>query len=490
MKRKAVGLLRQQNRVRFSFPYFTPLYSDLTSYLISRVLGAYQLTFLDNVALTLLREAIGNATKANLKRAYFREKKADIENPEVYAKVMEDFKSEAVMDSRRWLPAIEAYGLMVHLYLEMRPDSFRVVVENNVGITPVELSRIRSRLKLAEKMDSIAEAFEHGFDESEGAGIGLLLNLILLRKSGIGQKNFAIQSDGKRTRVSLTIPRNLQRPGVAEELGQRIADHVENLPTFPQAIQRVMDLCDNPDTGLPAIAREVERDPALAASILRLANSGGFISGARAESISRAVSVIGAKNVRQLALAHSSKQLLNSQFPIFQQFWTHAARCANYARGIAEACGQRKHGDVAYMGGLLHDIGKIILHAIDPAQAGEISALRIDRTDNSSSVLEEVAMGVSHAQVGGMLAERWSFGDPLPDVIRYHHSAFAAPAAASIAASAVHLADAFLRAEEGRASYVYFDQDAQLRLGLPDPAALQNLHEHLKTRFAGQEMQW
>ena len=147
-----------------------------------------------------------------------------------------------------------------------------------------------------------------------------------------------------------------------------------------------------------------------------------------------------------------------------------------------EQLGLRKISDAAYLGGLLHDIGKIVLHSLDPEVIRGINGLNLDRTENSTAVLEEITLGLSHAEVGARLAERWNFSDELTDVIRNHHSAFAAKPEHRTAVSVVHIADAFIRVEEKKVSYVYFDVEAQGQLGIRRTRDLEALHEHVRGR--------
>ncbi|MCB1324540.1 MAG: HDOD domain-containing protein [Leptospiraceae bacterium] len=482
LKQKGVALLASEKRLSYSFTAFSAPYADLTYHFVSHVLAAHRLSFLENVIMTLLRECVANAVKANLKRAYFDRHAADITSASEYEQLIQDFKQNGVANLEDHIPAMNDLGLKVKVHLETNEHGLRLIIQNNAGMTPEELQRAKERVSVAGRLESVVDAFDEFADEEEGAGLGLILNMLLLKKSGIDPKNFQIASDQANTRVSLTIPRISAVPETVREMYERISAEVQEIPTFPESINRILELCKNTDSSAAMIATQIERDPSVAAGIVRMANSGGFSMGHKISSIQRAVATIGIKNVQQLTLAHGSRSILEQHYSVFQGFWNHAERCALYARLITEQLGLRKISDAAYLGGLLHDIGKIVLHSLDPEVIRGINGLNLDRTENSTAVLEEITLGLSHAEVGARLAERWNFSDELTDVIRNHHSAFAAKPEHRTAVSVVHIADAFIRVEEKKVSYVYFDVEAQGQLGIRRTRDLEALHEHVRGR--------
>lgn len=482
-KRKAVGLYTRHRRIRYGFTSFDGNYSDVTYHMVSHIFAAHGMGFLENVVMTLLRECISNAVKANLKRAYFQSQNADISNAEDYEKIIQNFKMEGVSRLKDFIPKMEKMGLKVQLFMEDNGDHMRFIVENNAGMTADEVKRVRERIDAAADLKSIADAFENFTDDQEGAGLGLLINVMLLKKSGIGPENFKIASDQSKTRVSLRVPSSLNMPADIKEIYQQITAELQQIPTFPEAVHRILGLCDDPDSDASHIAREIERDPSLATSIVKLANSGGFVVGQQISSISRAVTIIGIKNVRQLTMAQSSRQILDQQYPIYASFWEHAEKCAIYSRLIAEKYELKKISDSVYLGGLLHDLGKIVLQAVSPEVIQQINGIQLERNENSTAVLEEITLGLSHAEVGAQLAERWNFPTNLVQMIRYHHSSFASDKEFRLQVAIVHLADALLRVEDKRVNYVYFDVDAQSQLGINDAFELSDLHDYIKEKY-------
>ncbi|MCB1172630.1 MAG: HDOD domain-containing protein [Leptospiraceae bacterium] len=482
-RKKAIEAYHQNNGLRYSFTQFEGVYAELTYHIVNHILAEQDMQFLSNVLMTLLRECISNAVKANLKRAWFKKHAADIADETEYAEYIQRFKAEAVSRIEEHLDEMKSSGLQVHLIFDVRGDKIRFSIENNTPMTATELARVRERIDAAARIHSMAEAMERFADDQEGAGLGLLINIMLLRKSGIGPENFRIASDEQRTRVSITIPRTIKLPSEIHNLMDQVMNEIGNIPTFPETIRKVIELCENPDSNTDRIVQEIEKDPSLATNILRLANSGGFVAGNHIHSIKHGVAIIGIQNLRQLAMAMSSREILSHQYRTFAHFWQHAEKCATYARLLARELGFGKRSDTVYLGGLLHDLGKILLLAIEPAKVEQINGIRLGRTENSTSTLEEITLGMSHSQVGARLAAHWQFPEEIENIIRFHHSVYASPRDYIIEVSLVHLADALIQTEDRRISYVYYDETSLDRLGIVDHEALENLHQRIKSQY-------
>ena len=85
-------------RIKYSFHFYDAMVNDTTLSLIAGVLGHLQLTYLQEVVFTFVKEMTANSVRANLKRVYFKEQGADIHNPDDYERIMETFKADAVED--------------------------------------------------------------------------------------------------------------------------------------------------------------------------------------------------------------------------------------------------------------------------------------------------------------------------------------------------------------------------------------------------------
>lgn len=468
---------------KFKFNFNSPKVNELTFYLGLLGISKMNLHFLKDVITTYLKEIITNAVKANLKRLYFQKNNADINDPEKYNKLMLKFKQDVIFRMDEFIPDLESASLAVNVIMQLTESDFIIKVINNSPISAEELERINKRLDRAAKSDAIEEAFGDALDDLEGAGLGLVLNTMLLNKSGIGSKSFSISSNEKITQALLKIPNKVNRPGNLAQIQDMIFKEVEGIPTFPATINKILAMCDDPKSDMSMVSVSIEKDPALASDILRIANSAGYFSTGKIESLSSAVTKLGLKVIRQMAVASAARKILDDHFKVFTGFWNHSFQCAFYAKKIVEKMGLKKQAENVYLGGLLHDLGKIALFAVKPEVIEKINGLRVNRNELRSSVLEEISLGISHTEIGSIIAKKWNFSDELTQMIQYHHYPFAAESPNFQKVSTVHLADTYANMERRKGRYYYVDQDALAILGIKNEGEFEKIHNEIQMAY-------
>jgi HD-like signal output (HDOD) protein len=194
-------------------------------------------------------------------------------------------------------------------------------------------------------------------------------------------------------------------------------------------------------------AKELEQlilhDPALSARILRLANSAFYSFRARVKTISHAISLLGINLVTSLAIGvnifDSFTKGATSEAALISNLWTHSCGVGVLVKEIwTKHSRKEKEGEFAFLCGLLHDLGKVVLFRTYPGHYGSIFAARKSESDPAISCFENENYGADHSVIGEMLGKQWGFPPELVAVIRKHHD----PLAAEIPmVSAVMLAD-------------------------------------------------
>ena len=176
---------------------------------IDRVLGAFidaaGMRPLKNKLSYCVHELAGNAKKANIKRLFFREKNLDISNGTDYAAGMVEFKREMVERVEYYLEKLRAENLYVKFQFRKMKDGIRIVVRNNTPLTAEERSRIREKQAIVERHASLAEAYATTEDGAEGAGLGIVMMLFMLKNLGFGSQAFSVRSAGAETVATLTL---------------------------------------------------------------------------------------------------------------------------------------------------------------------------------------------------------------------------------------------------------------------------------------------
>ena len=200
------------------------------------------------------------------------------------------------------------------------------------------------------------------------------------------------------------------------------------LPTMPEVLTKLNEVTARPNSSAEQVAAVVSKDPAVSANMLRIVNSAYYGLPVRVSSIKLAVSVLGFNMTKKVALKAAVFSSFGKKREKVQQFdplgfWQHAIYTGVAARTIGQQSTvfADSNGEDLYIAGLLHDIGKIIL--LERASSKYLASLR--KAGQSGRQQHEVELedfGFTHADVGSVLAIKWSLPEDLAIAIRYHHA--------------------------------------------------------------------
>jgi putative nucleotidyltransferase with HDIG domain len=235
-----------------------------------------------------------------------------------------------------------------------------------------------------------------------------------------------------------------------ESVAEQIAGQVRTLATLPSVALRINRIVGNPRASARTLQAIVEEDPALAANIVRVANSPMFGYAGGVGSLDRAIFVLGFQAVRNIAMATSLSPLLRRHTPaaacVSEQVWRHSLATGVAATLVANAADRTIASD-AFLAGLLHDIGVSAEAQFDPV--GLADAVSRARTRPGSCLdIETEIFGTTHQHVGAALLSRWRFPRHLVLVAGAHHAPVHLAPADRRLPMLVYLAD-WLAAEAG-----------------------------------------
>lgn len=191
------------------------------------------------------------------------------------------------------------------------------------------------------------------------------------------------------------------------------------IPTLPVARMRAMSLVANPDPAYDELAKMVDTDPALTAALLRAANSAVSAPRDRVRTAHVAMVRVGVKEARRIimgvALSNSFRGLHRSGVDE-AEMWRHLIASAVLADAIAWR--EVRNGE-AFTAGLLHDVGRLVLAAGDPARYSQV--VNLARQGVPAVEAEVSVFGVDHIEWGYRLAQEWGFPEEIADAIADHH---------------------------------------------------------------------
>ena len=210
-----------------------------------------------------------------------------------------------------------------------------------------------------------------------------------------------------------------------------LIDKGEDLPTLPNTILELRTALDDDMSGDRKIADIIGRDPVITGKLLRVANSVAYSRGVEVTSVLNAVQRVGRREVRVicvvLAVVNAFPGTKNSLD--LKQFWDHSAAVGRVAQLLCRKLQLQgaAGADDVYVGGLLHDVGILLMSQFFPDQLKEILVVRAE-TGGPLWRAEKQVIGMCHGQVGSLLTARWSLPESINICISGHHVPEEAPA--------------------------------------------------------------
>ena len=236
---------------------------------------------------------------------------------------------------------------------------------------------------------------------------------------------------------------------------RQIEDRLRNCPCLPSlaSIENALkELLGADQRYTSQIAEIIRRDPSLTARLLRLVNSVHYGISRPVKSIEEAVFFLGMRQIRQLAMVTpviEDFQILAGHTRLeWRGFWRHCIATALMTREVIDLV-QSDRGELDYVAGLLHDVGKIAMASAFPEHFAEIY---IHRTEAEKELmeLEREVLGVDHAELGAIYLSKQTLPEAFVEIVRYHHEPDKATDQGKVA-SAVQVAD--LLVQEAKLGY-------------------------------------
>ena len=229
---------------------------------------------------------------------------------------------------------------------------------------------------------------------------------------------------------------------------RRVIENINSLPALPVIVARLIQVVNSPDTSADDAVRLIEKDPGLTSKFIRLANSAFYGMPRSVSSVSSAVVILGFNVIRSVVLSTTVMKMFsgvgsgpNKQAFDKEQFWGHSIATALAAKAVVRHLMNIKLFDPesAFCAGILHDISKLIFNEyVFPDYA---DACRFARENNVPLLdAETMVLGINHAEMGRILADKWALPLDLEYSLVHHHQPAQAGEITDLVAI-VHLAD-------------------------------------------------
>lgn len=201
-----------------------------------------------------------------------------------------------------------------------------------------------------------------------------------------------------------------------------IEQQIDSFPVLPVTVARVMEVTGNPESSAQDLMKAMLPDQSLCLTVLKFANSVLFGRPKKVDSLKLAIAILGFNEVQSIALSkaviNSFSELSKRHKTVVDRFWEHSFLCGMMARKIAVDI--ELPPDTAFMAGLLHDIGKLIM--LQTFMEDYVANLWMGQISNKERLHDELQQfSFTHDVIGGQLLKKWFFPDTLITAVAFHH---------------------------------------------------------------------
>ena len=425
-------------------------------------------------------ELLTNSKKANTKRIYFKEHNLDINSELDYHQGMISFKDDMLKDIEHYLIAQKDAGLYVKFIIQLYDEGVKIEIRNNSILTVFEKKRINEKLKASRKYTDPKQVISKVIDQTEGAGLGIIIIVLILQKIGLSQENFKVYATDKETITQMLLPLNAEINKTMDVLYEEFVERLDTIPVMDDVVQEYARLAASPDTTDDKLVDFICRDVTLASIILKES----ALKGHSCSKISQAFAFLGKDTVSQLlSTENQGLRVINKNLDV-RHFWQHEYDVAFYAYNLALNYNGRHpeaalDTEVVYVCALLHDIECLLLEVSTDEQKQSVQKIT-QKLDDGEKIYSLFLQDFGHSRGCYMLAQKWGLPYEVAQVIHYHNNPDNAPEEVRELVYIVYLADILQYYRQDKVEFYQINETVREWFNIEDKQTLDFIISSMK----------
>ena len=357
-----------------------------------------------------LSELLTNAKKANTKRVYFQEKGLDINNPDDYKKGMENFKMDTLTNIDHYLELQKKAGLYIKLSLRILADKIYIEIRNNATLTVFEKERIQQKLDSVQQYHEMNEVFTNVLDQSEGAGLGIIIIILMLQKVGLSKDNYQVFSDDDETVTRIILPCNKVVYSAVEMLSYEFVNLEDTIPILKEHFDQANQIV-NAEGGIDrkALYEVVRKDISLALLPFKYA----LEQDKNCFNLQKAIAMLSDYDLKFIYSESNPRNRIIENHEYFGEIINHSRRVSYYTYNLYKNCKAKdsfpQDEDYMYLLGLFNSIGAVMLAGASKNQIEYITELSQQYSEFGDKILDIFLHRNAATYVSMVAAKRLGF---------------------------------------------------------------------------------
>ena len=431
-----------------------------------------------------LSELLTNAKKANTKRVYFKEKGLDINNREDYEKGMENFKMETLTNIDHYLELQKKAGLYIKLSLKILADKIYIEIKNNSKLTQFEEERIKQKLDSVQQYSNMDEVFTNVLDQSEGAGLGIIIIILMLQKVGLSKENYQVISTDDETITRIILPCNRTVYAGVEMVAYEFVNLKDSIPVINQHFTKINEIVNSSGPiDRKALYNTIHDDISLALLAIKYA----IEKDKNCFNLNKAIALLSDYDLKYIYSENNPCISFVDSTPQLEHMWDHAKRVAYYSYNLYKNSPFKdtfpQDEDYMYLAGLFNALGGVLLTAMDKEQLDYITELCQQYEEYSDRILFLFTQGNASTYISMVAAKRYGLEIGVCyDLVGWNGLALV-PEESYKRVSILHLAEMLQFYDQGMADFYQVDKQTCKDFGISTEQDFKTLLAKLKAGF-------
>ena len=357
-----------------------------------------------------LSELLTNAKKANTKRVYFQEKGLDINNPEDYEKGMENFKMDTLTNIDHYLELQKKAGLYIKLSLRILADKIYIEIRNNSKLTVFEKERIQQKLDSVQQYKEMDEVFTNVLDQSEGAGLGIIIIILMLQKVGLSKENYQVLSEDDETATRIILPCNKTVFAGVEMLSYEFVNLEDSVPILKAHFDEVNKIVTAQEPiDRKALNEVVRKDLSLSLLAMRAV----IDKDNKSLNLQKAIAMLSDYDLKYIYSESNPRNRIIENQGFLERILIHSRKVAYYAYTLymnyAEKDSFPQDENYMYLLGLFNSLGAVLLAGASKNQMDYITELSKQYIENGDNILDMFMHRNASTYLSMVAAKRYGF---------------------------------------------------------------------------------
>ena len=336
-----------------------------------------------------LSELLTNAKKANTKRVYFKEKGLDINDPVDYEKGMENFKMETLTNIDHYLELQKKAGLYIKLALRIQADKIYIEIKNNSVLTVFEKERIQQKLDSVQQYKNMDEVLTNVLDQSEGAGLGIIIIILMLQKVGLSKENYQVISDDEETITRIILPCNQTVFAGVEMLSYEFVNLEDNIPIIKSSFEAAEKIVNEKGPiDRNALYEVIRKDITLALLLFKDV----LQKDKKCFSLPKAMAQLSDTDLQFIYNYSNPRIRFVEENEMITRIWEHSRRVAYYTYNLYKNSKLKdtfqQDEDYMYLLGLFNSIGGFLIACASENQMAYITELSKQYIEYGDNILD------------------------------------------------------------------------------------------------------